>query len=48
MAHLSPVLEIRGVSKRFDATQALDNVSLTLYPGQVHALLGRTAPENPP
>ena len=40
MAHLSPVLEIRGVSKRFDATQALDNVSLTLYPGQVHALLG--------
>src|SRR5690554_5920156 len=40
MAHLSFVLEIRGVSKRFDATQALDNVSLTLYPGQVHALLG--------
>ncbi|MBI5957815.1 MAG: sugar ABC transporter ATP-binding protein [Chloroflexi bacterium] len=40
MNQLSPVLEIRGVSKRFDATQALDHVSLTLYPGQVHALLG--------
>jgi len=40
MTQLSPVLEIRGVSKRFDATQALDTVSLTLYPGQVHALLG--------
>jgi rhamnose transport system ATP-binding protein len=34
------VLEIRRISKRFDATQALDDVSLTLYPGQVHALLG--------
>jgi len=36
----APVFEIRGLSKRFDATQALDDVSLTLYPGQVHALLG--------
>src|ERR1700694_3168299 len=35
-----PALEMRGVSKRFDATQALDNVSLTLYPGEIHALLG--------
>jgi rhamnose transport system ATP-binding protein len=36
----APVLEIRDISKRFDATQALDHVSLKLYPGQVHALLG--------
>ena len=36
----APVLELRGISKRFDATQALDDVSLTLYPGEVHALLG--------
>ncbi len=33
-------LEIRDISKRFDATQALDNVSLKLYAGEVHTLLG--------
>jgi rhamnose transport system ATP-binding protein len=33
-------LEIRSISKRFDATQALDNVSLKLYAGEVHTLLG--------
>ncbi|BCX02987.1 MAG: ribose import ATP-binding protein RbsA [Candidatus Roseilinea sp.] len=36
----APILEMRGISKRFDATQALNDVSLTLYPGEVHALLG--------
>ena len=36
----TPVMEIRHVYKRFDATQALDDVSLTLYPGEVHALIG--------
>jgi rhamnose transport system ATP-binding protein len=35
-----PILEMRGISKRFDATQALDSVSLSLFPGEVHALLG--------
>ena len=35
-----PILDIRGVSKRFDATQALDDVSLALHPGEIHALLG--------
>ncbi|MCC7196471.1 MAG: sugar ABC transporter ATP-binding protein, partial [Gemmatimonadaceae bacterium] len=33
-------LEIRSISKRFDATQALDSVSLKLYAGEVHTLLG--------
>jgi len=37
---LNPVLDLRGVSKRFDGTQALDNVSLELFPGEVHTLLG--------
>ena len=31
---------MQHVSKRFDATQALEDVSLTLYPGEVHALIG--------
>ena len=36
----APVLEMSGISKRFDATQALADVSLSLYPGETHALLG--------
>jgi rhamnose transport system ATP-binding protein len=40
MSQPSPVIELNGVSKRFDATQALDDVSLALYPGETHALLG--------
>jgi len=35
-----PVLEVQNVSKRFDMTQALDDVSLKLFPGQIHALVG--------
>ncbi len=32
--------ELRNISKRFGATQALDGVSLALAPGEVHALVG--------
>ena len=35
-----PTLEMRAISKRFGSTQALDGVGLTLYPGEIHALLG--------
>jgi len=35
-----PILEMRHISKRFDMTQALDDVSLSLYPGEIHALVG--------
>ena len=37
---IAPRAELRDISKRFAATQALDNVSLDLRPGEVHALVG--------
>lgn len=40
MDEVRPVLEIYGVSKRFDATQALSDVSLALYPGEIHSIVG--------
>lgn len=39
-AAVAPVLEVRGLSKRFDVTQALKDVSLALRSGEVHALVG--------
>ena len=39
-AGAAPILEMRNIAKRFDATQALEDVSLALYSGEVHALLG--------
>ena len=36
----APILEMRGIAKRFGATQALEGVSLTLRAGEIHALLG--------
>ena len=35
-----PRLDIAGVSKRFGPTIALDGVSLTVAPGEVHAIVG--------
>jgi rhamnose transport system ATP-binding protein len=35
-----PVLEMTQISKSFGATQALEDVSLALYGGEIHALLG--------
>jgi rhamnose transport system ATP-binding protein len=39
-AAVAPILDIRDVAKRFDATQALSDVSLALHAGEIHALLG--------
>ena len=35
-----PTLSLRGVSKRFGSTLALDGVDFDLVPGEIHALLG--------
>ncbi|MER5973471.1 MULTISPECIES: ATP-binding cassette domain-containing protein [unclassified Streptomyces] len=42
MIHVSatPVLALRGVSKRFGAVQALTDVHLEIHPGEVVALVG--------
>lgn len=36
----SPLLELRNVSKSFGMTHALSDMSLSLMPGEVHALVG--------
>ena len=38
---MSPVLEVERVSKTFTRTKALSSVSMTIEPGEVHALLGQ-------
>ena len=35
-----PILQMKGISKRFPGVQALDRVDLEVYSGEVHALVG--------
>ena len=37
-----PVLEMRHISKTFGAVRALQDVSLSVHAGEVHALMGET------
>jgi simple sugar transport system ATP-binding protein len=36
----NPVLELRSIRKTFPGVVAVDDVSLSLFPGQIHALVG--------
>ncbi|EAB6717599.1 ATP-binding cassette domain-containing protein, partial [Salmonella enterica subsp. enterica] len=35
-----PIIELRNVTKEFHGVPALRDVSFTLMPGEIHALLG--------
>lgn len=35
-----PLISLKNVSKTFPGVQALDDVSLEVFPGEVHAVLG--------
>lgn len=37
---MSPILEMRGISKSFGPVKALSDVSFTVEPGEIHALVG--------
>ncbi|OSK98345.1 ribose import ATP-binding protein RbsA 2 [Escherichia coli TA447] len=36
----TPVLEMRNIAKAFGKFYALKGVDLTVYPGEIHALMG--------
>ena len=38
-----PLVEMRGISKRYGGVQALQSVDLDIYLGEVHALVGDNA-----
>ena len=40
MDQAQPLLEMRGIHKRFAGVAALRDVNFRLFPGEVHALMG--------
>ena len=38
------LLEMRGITKTFPGVNALDNVNLAVRAGEIHAVVGETAP----
>ena len=43
-----PLLQMHAIVKQFPGVRALDGVDLDVVPGEVHCLLGQTAPGSPP
>jgi ABC-type sugar transport system ATPase subunit len=43
-----PLLEMRGITKRFGSVTANDGIDLTLSAGEIVGLLGKTAPARRP
>jgi monosaccharide-transporting ATPase len=41
MSEALPVLEMKGISKRFSGVQALRGVDFRLFPGEVHSVMGQ-------
>ena len=48
MGNETYAIEMLNSTKRFPGIIANDNVTLQLKAGEIHALLGETAPESPP
>jgi len=42
-----PLLTLRGITKSFPGVLANDRVDLDVHRGEVHAIVGETAPVNP-
>ena len=42
-----PILALTGVTKSFGPIEELHGVDFALRPGEVHALIGKTAPASP-
>ena len=40
MTDIAPFVELRGVTKKFPGVIAARDVSISFFPGKVHALLG--------
>ncbi|MDC0713718.1 sugar ABC transporter ATP-binding protein [Stigmatella sp. ncwal1] len=41
MSEAVPVLEMKGISKRFSGVQALRGIDFRLFPGEVHSVMGQ-------
>jgi ABC-type sugar transport system ATPase subunit len=37
---VKPIIELKNITKTFGGTLALDNVSINIYPGEIHSFVG--------